>query len=64
MKFKGHTDIEALINSGNKVNTMTSAYAAVLRLLVCPTNVKAKRIDRSTLLTHGIMLANFKLEDK
>lgn len=43
---------------------MTLAYATVFKLRVCPTNVKAQKIDESMLSNHGIVLANLRLEDK
>lgn len=43
---------------------MTPAYAAVLGLRDCPIDVGNQNIDGSTLLTHGMVLANFQLEDK
>ena len=43
---------------------MTLAYAAVLGLCVYTTDVRVQKIDRSTLLTHGIVLANFQVENK
>ena len=64
VQFKGHTTIQALINSSSKVYPMTPAYTAVLELCVCPTDVEAQKIDGSTLLTHGMVLITFQLEDK
>lgn len=43
---------------------MTSAYAAKIRLKVCPTNVEAQKINGSTLDIFKIVLANFRIEDK
>lgn len=60
IKFKkGHTKIQALINSDSEVNVMTSAYAAVLVLHVCLTDVVGQKIDGFTLPAHGMVLANF-----
>ena len=56
--------IRALINSGNKVNIMTSAYTAKLGLKFCSTNANAQKIDGSSLRTFEIVIANFKVEDK
>lgn len=43
---------------------MTLAYLAVLELRVCPTDIRVQKINRSTLLTHDPLLANFLVEDK
>ena len=43
---------------------MTLAYASKLGLKVHPTNVKAQKIDGSTLKTFGIVLASFQVKDK
>lgn len=60
MKFKkSYIKIQALINPGSEINVMTLVYAAELGLFVRLTNVGAKKIDRSRLLTYGIVFANF-----
>ena len=42
VKFKkDSTEVQALLDSGSEVNAMTPAYAAVLGLHVCPTDVGA-----------------------
>ena len=64
VQFKGHTTVQALLDSGSEVNVMTSAYVAVLGLRVCSTDVWAQKIDGSMLSTHGMVLATFQLEDK
>ena len=64
MQFKGYTTVQALLDSGSKVNVMTSAYMAVLGLRVCFTDVRAQKIDGSMLLTYGKVLAIFQLKDK
>ena len=51
VQFKSHTIVQALVDSGSEINAITSAYAAILRLRVCPTNVGAQKINRSMLLT-------------
>ena len=43
---------------------MTPAYASKLGLRVRHTNVGAQKIDGSTLQTFGMVLANFRMEDK
>ena len=64
MQFKGHTAVQALLDSGSGVNVTISAYAAVVGLHICPINVGAQKIDRSTLLISYMMLGNFQLDDK
>ena len=65
VKFKkDHTEVLALINFGNEVNTITPAYAAVSGLYIYLTDVRAQKFDRSTPLTYSMVLANFQLEDK
>ena len=43
---------------------MTPAYASKLGLRVRHTDVRAQKIDSSTLQTFGMVLANFQVEDK
>ena len=62
-KNKGAT-IQALIDSGSKVNTMTPAYAKKPSLQVRKTNVRAQKIDGSLLRTFGMVIAGFQVEDK
>lgn len=64
VQFKGHLIVQALLDSNSKVNAMTPAYVAVLRLRVCPTDIGAQKINRSTLSIHSIVLAIFKLKNK
>ena len=49
----------ALINSGNKINAMTLAYELKLGLQVCQTNVKAQKINVSTLKMFRIVPTSF-----
>ncbi len=55
--------VEALIDSGIKVNTMTPAFAAKLGLSTWPTGVSAKKIDGSPLTTYTMAVAAFSLPD-
>ena len=66
VQFEGtnETQIQALIDSGSEVNAMTQAYTSRLGLWACHTNVGAQKIDGSTLQTFGMVLANFRMEDK
>lgn len=60
VKFKkAYTEVQALINSRNKVNLMIPAYTVVFGLCVCFTNIETQKIDRSTFLTYNLVLANF-----
>ena len=43
---------------------MTPAFASKLGLKVCSTDVKAQKIDGSTLQTFGMVLASFQVEGK
>ena len=43
---------------------MTPAYVAKLDLKVRETDIRAQKIDSSTLNTFGIVLANFQVENK
>lgn len=52
MKDKDKKNFQALINSGNKVNAMTSTYAAKLDLKVQKINVKAQKINSLSLKTY------------
>ena len=58
IRFKKN-EVQALINSGSKVNAMTPGYALKLGLKVRPTDVGAQKIDGSTLETFGMVLASF-----
>ena len=57
--YKDKETIQALIVFGNKINTMTPAYAAVLGLKVCPIAIRAQKIDNFSLQTFGMVIANF-----
>ena len=57
-KEKG-ASIQALINLGSKVNTMTLAYAKQLGLQVRKTDVGAQKINGSLLRTFGMVITGF-----
>ena len=61
---KNTRGVRALIDSGSVVNAMTPAYISKLVLKVHPTDIKAQKIDGSTLETFGMVLASFQVEDK
>ena len=56
--------LEALLDSKSKVNTMNSAFAFQLGLRIWKTNIGAKKIDSTTLETYGIVASTFFLLDK
>ena len=56
--------VQALINSGSEVNTITPGYASKLGLKVRPTDIGVKKIDGSIFKTFGMVLASFQVEDK
>ena len=60
---KSEIQVQALFDSGSKVNAMTPRYASKLGLKVRPTDVGAQKIDGSTLKTFGMVLASFQVED-
>ena len=65
LRFRKDTaGVRALIDSGSEVNAMSPAYASKLGLRVRHTDVGAQKIDGSTLQTFGMVLANFRMEDK
>ena len=65
VKFrKDKKTIQTLINSSSKVNTMTSAYTPMLGVKICPTSVKAPKIDNYSFKTFGIIIASFQVKDK
>ena len=57
-------EVRALINSGNEVNVMNSAFAAKLSLSICSTSIGAQKIDSSALKTYGMTIAGFLIQDK
>ena len=58
IRFK-KKEVQALIDSGSEVNAMSPAYASKLGLKVYHTDVRAQKIDGSTLETFGMVLASF-----
>lgn len=50
----------AWIDSESEVNAMTPVYVLKLGLKVCLTNIKAQKVDSSTLQTFGMVLAAFR----
>ena len=65
VKFRKNKEtVWPLINFGNEVNAITSAYAVVLGLKVCPTTIGAQKIYSSFLKTFGMVIASFQVKDK
>ena len=67
VQFKKNTNkaqVQALINSGSKVNAIYPTFAKQLGLSIRPTDVGAQKIDGTTLDTYGIGVAAFSVEDK
>ena len=63
MKFrkdKGR-DVLALLNSRNEVNAISLAYTAQLGLKAQKTNVGTQKIDGSSLVTYGMVIAAFQV---
>ena len=57
-------EVQALINSSNKVNAIMLMYALKLGLKVRITNIRAQNIDGSTLKTFEMVCASFQVEDE
>ena len=57
-------EVQALIDSGSEVNAITLAYALRLGRRVYRTDIRAQKIDGSTLKIFGMVLASFQVEDK
>ena len=56
---KSEIQIQALIDSGSKVNAMTLRYVLKLGLKVHPTNIGVQKINGSIFKTFVIVLASF-----
>ncbi len=55
--------VKTLIDSGNRVNAMTPAFAAKLSLSTRPTGVGVQKIDGSPLATYGMAVTAILLQD-
>ena len=60
---KSKVQVQALIDSGIEINAMTPGYASKLGLKVRSIDVKAQKIDGSTLKMFEMVLASFQIED-
>lgn len=61
---KDKVKIQALLNSGSKVNTMTPVYSAKLGLKVRLIDIGTQKINGPTFKTFGIVLASFQVNNK
>ena len=61
---EGQKQVKALLDSGSKVNAMSLAYVERLGLKTRKTNVRARKIDSSVLETFGMVIVDFRIEDK
>ena len=62
-KDQGAT-IQALIDSGSEVNTMTLADAKKLGLRTQRTNIRAQKVNGSSLETYGMVIVAFQIKNK
>ena len=60
---KSEIEVQALFNSGSEVNAMTPGYASKLGLKVRFIDIRAQKIDGSTLKTFGMVLASFQVKN-
>ncbi len=60
--FKDQT--EALLDSGSEVNAMSQAFEQQLGLKIHKINVRAQKIDGTTLETYGMIVSIFSVSDK
>lgn len=61
---KDQVEVQALLNSGNEVNTMASAYAASFGLEVRSNIIRAKKIDDSIFQIFDMLIASFRINNK
>lgn len=61
---KDDNKVQALLDSGSKVNAINAAYAENLSLWIPEINVGIKKIDGSSLHSFEIVIANFQVQDK
>ena len=61
---KSQKYVRALLNSGSKVNTINPAFTKKLGLHIRKINVRAKKIDGSTLETFEMVITDLEIEDK
>ena len=66
VQFKGtnKTQVQALINSGNEVNSIQPIFVKELGLPIRPADIGAQKIDGITLDTYGMVVVAFSMTDK
>lgn len=62
MTFKDKTEV--LLDSKSKFNVINQAFALQLGFKIRKTNIKADKIDGTTLKTYGIVVSTFSLLNK
>ena len=63
--FRKHiVGVRVLINSDSEFNAMTPVYVSKLGFKIYFIDVKAQKIDGSTLKIFGLVLASFQMDDK
>ncbi len=62
MTFKDQT--ETLLDSESELNIMSQAFAHQLGIKTRKTNVKARKIDGTTLKTYRMVVSTFSMSDK
>ena len=63
-KDSNKTPLQALIDSKSEVNAIHLSFARQLGLCIKPSDVRAQKIDGTTLDTHEIVIATFSVMDK
>lgn len=61
---KDQIKAQTLINSNNKVNTITKLYVIKLDLSIHTIDIKAQKIDNFSLKMFSIILASFEIKKK
>ena len=56
--------MEALLDSGSKINAISQGFAQQLGLRIRKTNIGAQKIDSTTLETYGMVVSTFSVLDK
>ena len=56
--------VKALLDSNSKINIINRSYAKKLGFKVQITNIGAQKMDSSALVTFGLVIPNFQVEDK
>ena len=64
VQFSSKLEVQAILESGSKVNAMTSTYAAKLGLVIQKTDVSTQKIDSSALEIYGMILVGFLVQDR